>query len=115
MSIVLIVVLLAVLAALSFSMISYPLLKWCGVEDGLQKRSFKFGTTILLITSIVQAILTAIGGEVIASIGSLVIIYMYIASVLSVSTFRKILLTILIPVAGALPLAILLTVFNKYA
>ncbi len=115
MSIVLVVVLLVALAVLSFSIVSYPILKWCGVEDDLQKRSLKFGSTILLIGSIAQAILTVIVGEVVASIGSLIIIYMYISGVLDISTFRKVSLTILIPIVGALPLAILLTVYNNYA
>jgi hypothetical protein len=97
----------------SYALVSYYVLKFFGVTDGLKKRAFKFGSTILLIQFVFQPIFFYLGVVWLGSIVGLVGSFYYVKSVLNVSVLSNIVIIFIMPAIAVMLAAPALFVFFK--
>jgi len=99
--------------ALSFVLVSFPVLKWFGVREHLWGRSWKFGLSIFSIMLLSQIPLNFLFGGFLGPIFSFVFTYLYINKKLVGEAKVKVLVSILLPMtAGLIASPFLLVLFK---
>mgnify|MGYP000075885967 CR=1 FL=1 len=95
----------AVVALLVFILLSYPLLKWLGVEGNLWERAIKFGASVFGIIAITQTPIGFFLGMGAGQVLSLVFVYLYVGKVIDAPTNIKVAVSIFFPILAALIVA----------
>lgn len=108
-----IIIIVIVVVLFGFTLASYPVLKRLGVKDALVKRSFVFGGLLCLIQTTSSIAFAALGAQLIGFIIGLGGSFLYVKSVLKVSTIKNLGIILFLPFVATLIAAPILLIFFK--
>ena len=92
----------------TYGLVSYPILKGCGVTERLWPRSYLFGTVIFLLNVVPNAAFTLMGNDWIGGILGFILSIAYIGKVLNIGLLTKFLIALAIPFFVTIPIALVI-------
>ncbi|AQA18147.1 hypothetical protein BST95_07735 [Halioglobus japonicus] len=108
------IALLALLVS-TYGLVSYPILKGCGVTERLWPRSYLFGTVIFFLNVLPNTVFALMGSEWIGAAIGLILSVAYIGKVLNIGMITKVLIALAVPFFVTIPVTFVILMLVENA